>query len=242
MQYYNKNRIQLNLILGDANLYSYLLDMKGAKKLAPFVINLLSAYYYDTRVQEAYENYVNGGMQEEVQADNTVDYIADAQKNLFAMSVITEAMRGTVEGTLQDSMAQVKSILSDKEGVLDNTDFGEPLAKLSTGDIAETAISNKNSNKEQSIDNDRISKLEEQMNTIMEMLSNLTVNNQVNTKQVSQVGNNAEPIIEPVKPQIDKVYTNPVIQPIAPIVKEESKAEVVVDDNKDELDALMNSF
>lgn len=241
MQQYNKNRVQLNLIINDIDLYSFMLDVKKEKKLAPFIINLVSAYYYDTRVQEAYNNYINGNIENIPSDTSNTDFIDEAQKNLFAMGAITEALKGTITDSLQDNMMQVKNILSDKEGIVDNADFGEPLAKLDTN--------SSNKDTKQNIETDRIAKLEEQMVAMMDMLNSLKANNQ----------NEGDVHIYKEEPKIYKeepieVYTNPKnTEHSKPLIEKVGSANIEKSDNvvgttdnnedgKDALNALMDSF
>lgn len=241
MQQYNKNRVQLNLIINDIDLYAFMLDVKKDKKLAPFIINLVSAYYYDTRVQEAYENYINGNIENKSSNDTSnTDFIDEAQKNLFAMGAITEALKGTIADSLQDNMMQVKSILSDKEGIVDNVDFGEPLAKLGTN----TNNGNIDKTKQcQGVEADRIAKLEEQMNAMMSMLNSLTASSN-QARGVSNINT------QPFKEEQVELYSNPknmeqskpLIEKVGSANVEEPEITDSSEDGKDALDELMNSF
>lgn len=123
------NRVQLSLLIPDADLYEELvLPLKNSRELAPLIIRMLSVYYKD----ESVRNVVDGFSDSLETATDTESAAAKQSKNFKAVAdvvsmynILTEELTSIAENGIDDMVSRMNDIATASGGeVSQDSDFG----------------------------------------------------------------------------------------------------------------------
>lgn len=168
-----KNRVQCSLIFADDEIFDNLImPLKERKALNDFLVKLVTFYYKDDRLRSIVDEGITVDDKEAEQ--KRADMYTAINESLAVMEYLADEGRNIVE----DGASMLESVLAGAEesgiATFEESDVGDGFTKFNLG-LPKKEDSDANyvgSNKDY-IDDDRVSKLENEMSSIKDMILEL---------------------------------------------------------------------